>query len=204
MGNFIITIARQYGSGGREVGLKLSEKIGYKFYDKNLITLAAQKSGLSTDALSTVDEKAASSLLYTLAMGSSVYNQSIGPVTLPINDKLFVVQSELIKELSSTGDGIIVVGRCADYVLSERQNLVRIFITAPFDVRVKNIMNRHGLTEARAKDLIVKTDKRRSNYYSYYTGDKWGKSDKYDLIVSTDKIGTSGAAEMIANYIKLL
>ncbi len=204
MGNFIITIARQYGSGGREVGLKLSEKIDYKFYDKNLITLAAQKSGLSSEALNVVDEKAASSLLYTLAMGSSVYNQSIGPVTLPINDKLFVVQSELIKELASTGEGIIVVGRCADYVLSERQNLVRVFITAPFDVRVKNIMNRHGLTESRAKDLIIKTDKRRSNYYSYYTGDKWGKSDKYDLVVSTDKIGTSGAAEMIANYIKLL
>ena len=204
MGNFIITIARQYGSGGREVGLKLSEMTGYKFFDKNLITLAAQKSGLNTDALNNADEKAASSLLYTLAMGSSVYNQAIGPVTLPINDKLFVIQSELIKEHASTGEGIIIVGRCADYVLSEKPNLVRIFITAPFDVRVKNIMNRHGLTESRAKDLIIKTDKRRSNYYSYYTGDKWGKSDKYDLVVSTDKIGTSGAAEMIANYIKLL
>ncbi len=204
MGNFIITIARQYGSGGREVGLKLSEKLAYKFYDKNLITLAAQKSGLSSEALSTVDEKAASSLLYTLAMGSSVYSQPMGAVTLPINDKLFVVQSELIKELAAGGEGMVVVGRCADYVLSERQNLVRVFITAPFDVRVKNIMNRHGLTEARAKDLIIKTDKRRSNYYSYYTGEKWGKSDKYDLILSTDKIGTSGAAEIIANYLKIL
>jgi len=204
MGNFIIAIARQYGSGGREVGFKLSEKLSYKFYDKNLITLAAQKSGLSSDALSVVDEKAASSLLYTLAMGSSVYNQSIGPVTLPINDKLFVVQSELIKELASTGEGIVVVGRCADYVLSDRANLVRVFITAPFDVRVKNIMNRHGLSEARAKDLIIKTDKRRSNYYSYYTGDKWGKSDKYDIVISTDKIGNSGAVEMIENYIKIL
>jgi len=204
MGNFSIAIARQYGSGGREVGFKLSEKLSYKFYDKNLITLAAQKSGLSSDALSVVDEKAASSLLYTLAMGSSVYNQSIGPVTLPINDKLFVVQSELIKELASTGEGIVVVGRCADYVLSDRANLVRVFITAPFDVRVKNIMNRHGLSEARAKDLIIKTDKRRSNYYSYYTGDKWGKSDKYDIVISTDKIGNSGAVEMIENYIKIL
>lgn len=204
MGNFIITIARQYGSGGREVGLKLSEKLAYKFYDKNLITLAAQKSGLSSEALSTVDEKAASSLLYTLAMGSSVYSQPMGAVTLPINDKLFVVQSELIKELAAGGEGMVVVGRCADYVLSECKNLVRVFITAPFDVRVKNIMNRHGLTEARAKDLIIKTDKRRSNYYSYYTGEKWGKSDKYDLILSTDKIGTSGAAEIIANYLRIL
>ncbi len=204
MGNFIITIARQYGSGGREVGRKLSELIGYRFYDKNLITLAAQKSGLSTDALSTVDEKAASSLLYTLAMGSSVYNLGIGPLTQPINDRLFVVQSEIIKELASTGDGIIIVGRCADYVLSERDNLIRVFITAPFDTRVKTVMARHDLTESKAKDLIVKTDKRRSNYYSYYTGDKWGKSDKYDLVISTEKLGVDGAAEMINSYIKQL
>ena len=204
MSNFVVTIARQYGSGGREVGQKLAELTGYKFYDKDLITLAAQKSGLSQDALHHVDEKAANSLLYTLALGSSVYNHGVEHVNLPINDRLFVVQSEIIKELAANGEGSIIVGRCADYVLSGRKNLVRVFIVADFDSRVKTVMERHELSESQAKDLIVKTDKRRANYYSYYTGDKWGKADKYDLVVSTDRIGVDGAAKMISQYVKLL
>ena len=204
MSNFIVTIARQYGSGGREVGQKLSELTGSKFYDKDLITLAAQKSGLSQDALHHVDEKAANSLLYTLALGSSAYNHGVERVNLPINDRLFVVQSEIIKELADNGEGAIIVGRCADYVLSGRKNLVRVYIVSEFDNRVKTVMKRHDLSESQAKDLIIKTDKRRANYYSYYTGEKWGKADKYDLVVATDRIGIDGAAKMIADYIKML
>lgn len=204
MSNFIVTIARQYGSGGREVGQKLAELTGYKFYDKDLITLAAQKSGLSQDALHHVDEKAANSLLYTLALGSSVYNHGVEHVNLPINDRLFVVQSEIIKELAANGEGAIVVGRCADYVLSGRENLIRVYITSEFDTRVKTVVKRHELSESQAKDLIVKTDKRRANYYSYYTGEKWGKADKYDLVIATDRVGVDGAARMIADYIKML
>ncbi|MBQ2725342.1 MAG: cytidylate kinase-like family protein [Clostridia bacterium] len=204
MSNFIVTIARQYGSGGREVGQKLSELIGYKFYDKDLITLAAQKSGLSQDALHHVDEKAANSLLYTLALGSSVYSHGVERVNLPINDRLFVVQSEIIKDLAASGDGAIIVGRCADYVLSGKKNLVRVYITSEFDTRVKTVMKRHELSESQAKDLIVKTDKRRANYYSYYTGEKWGKADKYDLVIATDRLGVEGAAKMVADYIKML
>lgn len=204
MSNYIVTIARQYGSGGREVGQKLSELIGYKFYDKDLITLAAQKSGLSQDALHHVDEKAANSLLYTLALGSSVYSHGVERVNLPINDRLFVVQSEIIKDLAASGDGAIIVGRCADYVLSGKKNLVRVYITSEFDVRVKTVMKRHELSESQAKDLIVKTDKRRANYYSYYTGEKWGKADKYDLVIATDRLGVDGAAKMVADYIKML
>lgn len=204
MKNYIVTIARQYGSGGRAVGQKLAELAGYKFYDNNLITLAAQKSGLSTDALNNVDEKAANSLLYTLALGSSIYNHGIQQVNVPINDKLFVVQSEIIKELANVNEGAVVVGRCADYVLAGRPNLVRVYICADFDVRVKNVMEKHELTQAQAKDLIVKTDKRRANYYSYYTGEKWGKADKYDLVVATDRIGCDVAAELIFDYIQKL
>ena len=202
--NTVVTIARQYGSGGRDVGCRLAEMIGYRFYDRDLITMAAQKSGLSTEALRSADEKAANSLLYTLALGSSIYNHGVDHVNLPINDKLFVVQSEIIKELAASGEGVIIVGRCADYVLSGRENLVRVYITAEFDSRVKTIMARHDLTEAAAKDLIVKTDKRRGNYYSYYTGEKWGRADKYDLVISTDKIGVDGTAAMIAEYIRLM
>lgn len=204
MKNYIVTIAREYGSGGRECGKKLAELTGYKFYDKDLITLAAQKSGMSTDALNSVDEKAASSLLYTLALGSSIYNSGMGSVNLPINDKLFVVQSQIIKDIANSGDGAIIVGRCADYVLSERDNVVKVYITSDFDTRVNTVMKRHDLTQSQARDLIIKTDKRRSNYYSYYTGEKWGKADKYDVVVSTARIGIDGAAGLIADYIKML
>ncbi len=204
MKNYIVTIAREYGSGGRECGKKLAELTGYKFYDKDLITLAAQKSGMSTDALNSVDEKAASSLLYTLALGSSIYNSGMGSVNLPINDKLFVVQSQIIKDIANSGEGAIIVGRCADYVLSERDNVVKVYITSDFDTRVNTVMKRHDLTQSQARDLIIKTDKRRSNYYSYYTGEKWGKADKYDVVVSTAKIGIDGAAGLIADYIKML
>lgn len=204
MKNYIVTIAREYGSGGRECGKKLAELTGYKFYDKDLITLAAQKSGMSTDALNSVDEKAASSLLYTLALGSSIYNSGMGSVNLPINDKLFVVQSQIIKDIAYSGEGAIIVGRCADYVLSERDNVVKVYITSDFDTRVNTVMKRHDLTQSQARDLIIKTDKRRSNYYSYYTGEKWGKADKYDVVVSTARIGIDGAAGLIADYIKML
>ena len=204
MKNYIVTIAREYGSGGRECGKKLAELTGYKFYDKDLITLAAQKSGMSTDALNSVDEKAASSLLYTLALGSSIYNSGMGSVNLPINDKLFVVQSQIIKDIANSGEGAIIVGRCADYVLSERDNVVKVYITSDFDTRVNTVMKRHDLTQSQARDLIIKTDKRRSNYYRYYTGEKWGKADKYDVVVSTARIGIDGAAGLIADYIKML
>ena len=204
MKNYVVTIARQYGSGGREVGQYLSTLTGYRFYDKDLIIMAAQKSGYSTDALTNVDEKAANSLLYTLALGSSVYNHGIEHVNMPINDKLFVIQSEIIKDIAKKDEGAIIVGRCADYVLAGEKNLVKIYISADFDERVKTVMTRHGLTEAQAKDNIVKTDKRRANYYSYYTGEKWGKADKYDLVVSTSTIGVKGAAKLIQSYLRML
>ncbi len=200
----LITIARQYGSGGREVGEKLSEMLGYKFYDKNLITLAAQKSGLSPDALHSVDEKATNSLLYTLALGSSVYNHGLESINVPINDRLFGVQSEIIKELADHEEGAIIVGRCADHVLAGRDDVVKVFIIADFDTRVQTVMSRHELTESNAKDLIIRTDKRRANYYNYYTGEKWGKTDRYDLVVSTSSIGIEGAAHVIMEYLKVL
>jgi len=204
MSNYVVTIARQYGSGGREVGRLLSERTGLKFYDKDLITMAAQKSGMSSEALQKADEKAANSLLYTLALGSSIYNHGVEHVNLPINDRLFVVQSEIIKELANSGEGAIIVGRCADYVLAGMENLVRVYVTADFDYRVKSVMERHELSQNAARDLIVKTDKRRANYYSYYTGEKWGRADKYDLVISTDRIGLEGAVSLIQTYIAAL
>lgn len=204
MHKYMVTIARQYGSGGREIGKKLSEVTGFRFYDKDLITMAAQKSGLSQAVLDTADEKATNSLLYTLALGSSVYHHGVDSLHVPLNDKLFTVQSEIIKEISENNENAIIVGRCADYVLSSYPHLIRVFIRAEFDTRVKNIMKRHDLTENQAKELIIKTDKRRANYYNYYTGGKWAKIENYDLVLSTDKTGMDGAVKMITSFINIM
>ena len=109
-----------------------------------------------------------------------------------------------IKEIAAKDEGAIIVGRCADYVLAENPRVIRLFIYSEFEERVQNIMRKHDLTQSAAKDLIIKTDKRRSNYYSYYTGEKWGKIDRYDLAVSTAKLGIEGTAEMIVDYLKRL
>ena len=202
MDNMIITIARQYGSGGLEVGQRLAELTGFPFYDKDLITMAAQKSGLSHAVLDAADEKAANSLLYTLAMGSSSYHHGVSNLHVPLNDKLFTVQSEIIRELAQNEKGAIIVGRCADYVLADHPKVLRVFISADFDKRVETIMQQQNISESQAKDLIIKTDKRRSNYYNYYTGGKWAKLENYDLVISTDKIDIEGAARLICMYMK--
>ena len=200
--NTIITIARQYGSGGREVGIRLAEKLGIKCYDRDLITMAAEKSGLSEEALGHVDEKAASSLLYTLVMGSNLYHSNVDQFNVPINDKLFCIQSEVIRDIAEK-ESCVIVGRCADYILSEHPSCIRVFVYADFDARVRTICARQNVSEGEARDLIIKNDKRRSNYYNYYSGHKWGRLENYDLSVSTEKIGIEGAAELIESYARL-
>jgi len=202
--NLAITIGRQFGSGGREIGKRVGELLGFRVYDKELLLMAAEKNGINADYLRRVDEKATNSLLYTLALGSSMYHHGIDHINMPINDKLFVLQSDIIKEIAAGEEGAIIVGRCADYVLSENPRLIRLFLYSDFDDRVQNIMKKHDLSQSAARDLIIKTDKRRSNYYSYYTGEKWGKIDRYDLAVSTAKLGIDGTAALIAEYLQRL
>jgi cytidylate kinase len=197
--NTIITIARQYGSGGREVGQKLAQILGVKCYDRSLLSLAAEKSGLSEEALHHADEKAASSLLYTLVMSSNMYHSNVDRFNVPINDKLFCVQSEIIRDIAQR-ESCVIVGRCADYVLAEHPRVVRVFLYADFENRVKKICAEESISEADARERIVKTDKRRANYYNYYSGQKWGKIDNYDLALSTDKLGPEGTARFIVEY----
>ncbi|MGN1047760.1 MAG: AAA family ATPase [Eubacteriales bacterium] len=201
--NFAVTIARQYGSGGREVGEITAKLLGFKFVDRELVTLAAQKSGYHADVINSVDEKATSSLLYTLAMGSSVFGAPHANyhMDVPINDKLFILQSDIIKSLDKE-QSCVFVGRCADYVLSEKKNRVSIFLYADLDTRIKRICERHNMKENEAKELISKTDKRRMNYYNFYTGRKWGKFENYQLSIDTSALGIEHTAEIIADFVK--
>lgn len=203
----VITIGRQYGSAGHAIGALVAEKLGYPFYDKQLVEIAAKNSNISDETVKHIDEKATSSLLYSLASGSYSLRGINGPLyyEMPLNDKLFLAQSEVIKEIASK-ESCVIVGRCADYVLDDAEdvNLINVFIYADMDFRVKRVMETFEITEKQAKDKINKTDKQRKTYYSYYSNRDWGKLSNYDVCLNTSKIGIEKAAEMIANLVRSL
>ena len=196
----IITIARQYGSGGREIGERIAKLLGIPIYDKELITEAAANGNLSEDVIKTVDESAANSLLYTLAMGSNIMGHGAFGYKMPINDKLFILQSDVIKKYAEAGSAVII-GRCADYVLKGQENVLRLFIYGDLEHRKARIEERHPeLKPSQIVDAINKTDKRRASYYNFYTGNKWGKYDNYDMAINSSTLGIEGTAELIAAF----
>ena len=201
----VITIARQYGSGGREIGEKVAAARGIKHYDENLITLAAREGNLDETVASKADESAANSLLYTLALGSNFFGSAMNfGYKPPLNDKLFLLQSDVIRRAAEEGS-CVIIGRCADYVLRDHPKRLSVFVYGDLPHRKQRVMDRHeGLTEAQAIDLINKTDRRRSSYYNFYTGNKWGKYDNYHLAVNSSLLGIDKTAEMIANAARLL
>lgn len=201
--NVVITIARQYGSGGREIGNRVAELLGIGLYDRELIIMAAQKSGIATEALDSVDEKATNSLLYTLAVGSSYFGGTPSGFNLPVNDKLFIVQSEIIRGIADS-ESCVIVGRCGDYVLRDHPGKLSVFIYAEPEARIKRIMERHNVGYDEAKSLMNKTDRRRINYYNFYTGRKWGKHDHYDIMLNSQLLGIEGSARLIADMAERL
>lgn len=203
--NIIITIARQYGSGGREIGEIIAKNLGIPLYDKEIVKEAAQNSELSEEVLHTADESAANSLLYTLAMGSNMLGATMHfGYKMPINDKLFILQSDIIKNYASQGS-CVIIGRCADYVLRDNPNLFRIFIYGDLDHRQERIRQRHPeIKSSQIVDTITKTDKRRASYYNFYTGNKWGKFDNYDMAINSSTFGVEETANMLTAAIKKL
>ena len=174
--NNIVTIARQYGSGGHEVGEIIAKEFGMAFHDKSLIELAAQKSGIDMEVLKRADEDVTPSFLYSIAVGNySVYPLAINmsPYEMPINDKLFNLQADIIKEEAKKGSTVFV-GRCAGYNLNNNPRVIKVYIYADINERAKRIAKKEGVSEGDARVLIYKTDKRRANYYNYYTSLKWG------------------------------
>ena len=195
----IITIGRQFGSGGREIGEKLAQKLGYTFYDKNLIILAAEKSGMSHDTLGAADEKAANPWLYAAMVQTG--QTSINP-NLSTNDTLFSLQSNIIKEIAKT-ENAVIVGRCSDYILrNEDVELLNVFIYAPTEARVKRIMERMNVTEHQALQLIKKNDKQRKCYYDFYTDKKWASHSSYDLNLDSNRFGIDKTVDIIAKAIE--
>lgn len=205
MANKIYTIGREFGSGGREVGEKLAAKLGIKLYDKELLQQAAKDSGFCEEIFENHDEKPTNSFLYSLVMDTySVSGYSAAPfLDMPLNHKVFLAQFETIKKIAEK-ESCVIVGRCADYALSDNPDCINIFIHADLDVRIKNVSRNLNITENKARDIINKTDKQRASYYNYYTSKKWGDSKSYNLSLDTGKLGTDNCVEMILKFRELM
>ena len=200
----IITITRQYGSGGHDIGKLLADKLGIAFYDKELISLAAKESGISPEVFAQADERMSNSLLYTLSTGLYNYGSGFSAMgDLPMNDQLYILQHKIIKEKAEK-EFFVVVGRCADYILKEYDNVVKIFIYADLESRAKRAVERQEIEPSRAKQAVAKADKNRANYYSFYSGQKWGAPENYDLCINSTHLTTGQAADLIIDYLKIL
>ena len=205
MANKIYTIGREFGSGGREVGEKLAAKLGIKLYDKELLQQAAKDSGFCEEIFENHDEKPTNSFLYSLVMDTySVSGYSAAPfLDMPLNHKVFLAQFETIKKIAEK-ESCVIVGRCADYALSDNPDCINIFIHADLDVRIKNVSRNLNITENKARDIINKTDKQRASYDNYYTSKKWGDSKSYNLSLDAGKLGTDNCVEMILKFRELM
>ncbi len=199
---YVITIGRQFGTGGRAIAEKLAKKLSIPFYDKELISLAAKESGINPEIFKSVDETAANSLLYSLSMGLYNFNGPLAMGDLPVNDKLYILQHQIIKELAAK-EPCVIVGRCADYVLKDNPHTINIFIHANMEYRKKRAVVVHNIDERRAETIINKTDKTRANYYSFYTGQKWGATQNYDLCIDSSKLSDEQIVNLICAYIEL-
>lgn len=194
-----IVIGRHYGSGGYDIGKRLAEALGYSFYDKEIVELAAKKGNFHEDTVKRLDENAKGSFLYSIAMGNYSVGTLGGPVyyDLPINDKLFLAQSEIIRESVAKGP-CVFVGRCADYVLKNADiPHLSVFLYADMDYKSQKVSERLGIPLQKAKDKVVKIEKQRRSYYDYYTNCDWGLMKNYDLCLSTSVLGEDKCFEII-------
>ena len=191
----LVSVSRQFGSGGREIAAMLANKLEVPYYDNELISMAAKQSGIAEDVAKSVDEKATSSLFYTSPAGYvwSTHHVSVYQ-DVSFHDKLYLAQSDIIKKIAATGKGV-VVGRCGDYVMREFGSF-NVFIHADMRFRKARAVEKYGIAEKNAESVISKTDKKRYAYYNYYTGGKWGKAENYHLCIDSG-IGLEAVVDTI-------
>ena len=199
----IITIGRQFGSAGREIGTYIAKELGVKLYDKEMLQVAAKDSGLCQEFFEKHDEKPTSSFLYSLVMDTYAMNYSTNLFTdMPLNHKVFLAQYNAIRKIADE-ESCVLIGRCADYALEEYDNCYHVFIHADMESKIHRIATKYDLTDAKAKDLIIKTDKKRSAYYNYFSNKQWGDSASYDLTINSGLLGSEGTAKAIIEFVKL-
>ena len=200
MSFLVVTVGREYGSGGHEIGKKLAEKMEIAFYDKEILTRAAKESGISRDVFESYDEKVGSGYLFPLTDGVRLAAESNG-IGIPLNYRVFLAQFDAITKIASEGP-CVIVGRCGDYILKEQSNIIRIFLYADVETRVQRIMGVENVPYDRAKDMVRKVDKQRQNYYNFFADGNWGQRRNYDLTLRTEDLTMDEAAEVLAAYIR--
>ncbi len=200
--NTIITIGRQFGSGGKEIGEKVAEYFKIPCYDKELLTRAAKESGFCEEMIRNHDERPTSSFLYNLVMDTYSFGYNTSSfVDMPISHKVFLAQFDTIKNIASEGP-CVIVGRCADYALHDFKNCIHLFIYGDEEAKVKRIMKKYDLGEDKARDMCVKKDKQRQSYYNYYSSKKWGRADSYDFCLNSSVLGVDGTVKLIVQIIE--
>ena len=203
MSKYVITIARGYGSGGRTIGKMLSEQLGIPYYDRDLLRLASDDSGINEQLFAKSDEKLKKSLLFNIA--SKVYKGEIIPPDsdeFVSNDNLFNYQAKIIKELADT-ESCIIIGRCADFVLKDYENVAKVFVHAPLDDCIKNVKEITDKSEKEIEKQIASIDKHRSEYYRYYTGRDWEDAKNYDLCLNSSNLGFQKCVDIVKAYMEI-
>lgn len=193
----VITIGRQFGSGGKCIADILGQKLGIPVYDNELISRAAQESGFSQDFFTRSDEKKRFLSLSTIFSGNFISDSE----NFMSDKDLFMIQSETIRSIADQGSAIIV-GRCSDYILRDCDFTLDVFLTSPAEVRAERVAERMGVTMEKAISLIEKKDKDRAEYYNYYTFGDWGIASTYDICVDSSILGFEGTADMIIEFAK--
>ena len=194
--NSIITISRQYGSGGRFIAKKLAEKLGIPYYDNEIITMAARDSGYSEAIFEKAEQLSTHSFLYSLSMFGSVD----GMYGLPLSDKVYIAQSEIIKKCAEAGP-CVIVGRCSDYVLKDFDNVINFFIYSDEKSKVERAVKYYGINAENAASELRKKDKKRANYYNYYSSQSWGHFNNYHLSINSDAVGIDACVDILASFV---
>ncbi|MCL2365999.1 MAG: cytidylate kinase-like family protein [Oscillospiraceae bacterium] len=201
MEKFLLTISREYGSGGRIVGKKLAQDLEIPFYDDEIRTLTAQKSGLSEEFIAKSAENLPNTFLHNLNYSAYSSYDSISFYDIPVTDKLFLAQAEVIKELAEKGS-CVIVGRCADFVLRDNPALIKVMLRGDPKDRISYAVEHYELSPEKAAEKLKKIDKSRNNYYKYYTNRRWANLDNFDLVINTSFTGIDGAVSIIKTMLR--
>ena len=197
----VITVGRQYGSGGREIGTALANKLGIVYYDDLLLKKAAEESGLCEELFHSFDERP-KSFLYSIAMDPYSFTMHHVTPKGSIEQQVYLATYDTIKKLADKGP-CVLIGRCADYALKDRDDVINIFVSAPIESRIKRVAARNNISEAEAKERIKKTDKSRASYYNYYSSKDWGEAKSYDLCIDSSLLGIEGTVALLEELVKL-
>ncbi len=200
-GKMIITIGREYGSGGTDIGKELALKLGIPFYDKEILSLAAQESGICEALFEHQDEKPVPSYLFSFVKGAGELVQPNIPGDMPLNHRIFMAQFKAITQVAAKG-ACVIVGRCADYVLKDQPNMISLFLYADLPARITRTMQKNNISRAEAKDLVHKRDKQRQGYYNFFADGNWGHRSNYHLMFNTTGFTPQGAADAIIAFIQ--